>query len=85
MGVAPAKVIFMVILSFEAAPMSSLIFIIFNKKGNKQIQRKIVILQSIGIIIYSSTVVLYNGIIKVWGFLPKIPPTNQPNVYFVMA
>jgi len=28
-------------------------------------------------------IVLYIGIIKVWGFLPKNPPTNQPNIYFV--
>ena len=25
------------------------------------------------------------GIIKVWGFLPKIPPINPPNIYFVTA
>ena len=30
-----------------------------------------------------STVVLYIGIMKVLGFLPKIPPTNQPNIYFL--
>ena len=29
-----------------------------------------------------STIVLYIGIIKVWGFLP---PTNQPNISFVTA
>jgi len=27
-----------------------------------------------------STVLLYIGILKVWGFLPKFSPTNQPNI-----
>ena len=50
MGVGPAKIIFVVILSFEVVLMSSPNIMIAVKKVNKQVLGKFVILQSTGII-----------------------------------
>jgi len=50
MGVAPAKMIFMVNLSFEVALVSSPISQLLQKKETNKCKEKFVILQSIGII-----------------------------------
>ena len=50
MGVAPAKIIFMVILSAEVALVSSPNIIIVTLKSKKKCKENFVILQSIGII-----------------------------------
>ena len=55
MGVAPAKIIFVVILLVEVALVSSLNIIIVTKNLNKQVYGKFVILQSLGIIAIKSS------------------------------
>jgi len=52
MGMAPAKIMLMVILFFEAAISPNTIIV--TLKVNKQVYGKIVILQSIGIIVIES-------------------------------
>ena len=54
MGVAPAKIIFMVILSFEVALVSSPNVVIVTKKVNKYKEGNFVILQSIGFVAIKS-------------------------------
>ena len=55
MGVVPAKIIFMVILSFEVAfVISPNIIIVTKKKETNKCKGKFVILQSIGIIAIKS-------------------------------
>ena len=52
MGVVPVKIIFMVILSFEVALVNSPNIIIATKKSKQtSVRKKLVIKQSIGIII----------------------------------
>jgi len=55
MDVVPAKIIFMIVLSFEVTLVSSPNILIVTKKVNKQVKGKFVILQSIGIIAIKSS------------------------------
>ena len=55
MGVAPTKIIFVVILSFEVALVTSQILKSLLKKETNKCKEKFVILQSIGIIAIKSS------------------------------